>query len=322
MRVIEQELDYDDVYLIPRKCVVDSRSECDISVILGKRNFSNPAVVANMSSVIDCDTCLYLAGKGMFYIMHRFVEDEVIYKFVKNMRETIHYASISVGIKEHDRRLLKRLKQDRLVPDYVTIDIAHAHTDRVADMIKFIKDNMPEVFVIAGNVATGEAVQFLEEAGTDCVKCLISSGAACTTRVKTGFTRGTISCLLECAEVATVPLIADGGIKEIGDISKSIACGATMVMSGVFMSGFDQNSGDIVLVGGNEKKYIYFGSASYNVKRNNNHIEGTQILVDYKGNMDEHIYDIECSLKSAVSYAGGNMLSDIQKARMFCLRKK
>ena len=321
MRVIEQELDYDDVYLIPRKCIVESRSECDIRVELGGRRFSNPVIAANMSSVINCDTCLYLAGKGMFYIMHRFVDDDVIYEFVKSMKEKPHYVSISVGIKEHDRKLLKRLKQDKLVPDYVTIDIAHAHTQRVADMVRFIKDNLPEVFVIAGNVATGEAVQFLQEAGADCVKIFNGPGAACTSRVKTGFTRGTISCLLECTEVANVPLIADGGIKEIGHVAKAIACGATMVMSGVFMSGFDQNSGDIIMVK-NEKKYIYYGSASYNVKKNNHHVEGTQILVDYRGDMAEHIYGIECSLKSAVSYAGGNKLKDIQKAKMFSLRKK
>ena len=179
MRVSEQELDYDDVYLIPRKCVVESRLECDITVQLGKHQFSNPVIAANMSSVVDSNTCRYFAEKGMFYIMHRFLEKEQVHEAIRDMWDGGGFGSISVGIKDREKELLKYLKQDHIIPDYITVDVAHAHTDRVADMVKFIKDTFPKAFVIAGNVATGEAVQFLQDAGADAVKIFIGTGAAC-----------------------------------------------------------------------------------------------------------------------------------------------
>jgi GMP reductase len=320
MKRIPIELDYDDVYMVPKKCRVGSRSDCDISVNLGGRNFSNPVIVSNMPSVVDFDTCKYLANKNMFYVMHRFVGKMALYKFLEGMLDK--YVSISIGVNKDDAKFFKDSLQGGIKFDYVTIDVAHAHSDRVCDTIKYIKDLSPETFVIAGNVASAAGVIELEQAGADCTKIFVGPGAACSTRVKTGFTRGTVTCLRECAQVATKPIIADGGIKEPGHIAKALACGATMVMAGFFMCGFDQNAGEMVLVGDNEKKYIYYGSASYNVKKKNHHVEGTQILVDYKGDMGEHIYDIECSLKSAVSYAGGKNLSAMRDVDMFQIRKK
>jgi len=315
---IAREYNYDDVYMRPQKCRVSSRSECDISVTLGGKTFSNPIIAANMKSVVDFDTCRYLASKGMFYIMHRFdLTPDNIFAFIKDMNTT--FSSISVGISRSDQELINELHVRSIIPDYITIDVAHAHSDRVRDMITYIKSQLPKTFIIAGNIATAEAVTFLEEAGADATKILIAPGAACTTKTKTGFTRGTISCLLECAAVAKKPLIADGGVREPGHIAKAIACGATMVMVGSYLCGFDQSPGEIVNINGH-KKYIYYGSASFNNKGHKKHIEGTELILDYKGNMDDVIIDIECSLKSAVSYAGVNKITDMYGTPLFAIR--
>jgi GMP reductase len=313
------EINYENLYLIPQKCVVNSRSECDITVELGGRRFANPVIAANMQSVVNYKTCEYLAARNMFYIMHRFnINKEELLGFVNKMKTDGYYGSISVGTNSEDKELIEYFLSEGCKPEYICIDVAHAHSDRTVDMIKFIKRKMPETFLIVGNVATGDAVKFLDQAGADCVKLFIAPGAACTTKIKTGFTRGTVTCLMECAAITKKPLIADGGIKEPGHIVKAMACGARMVMAGYFMCGFDQNSGQTILIE-NEKKYIYYGSASFSMKQVNNHIEGTQILVDYKGDLGEHITDIECSLKSAVSYAGKRKLEDICGTPMFIM---
>jgi len=305
------EYNYQDVYLVPKKCVVNSRSECDISVKFGGYTFSNPVIASNMKSVVDYNTCYYLASKGMFYIMHRFglTLGELV-KFIYQSQEKYGFASISIGIQDEDRDILSAMKALAAKPDYITIDIAHAHSDRTIDMVNYIRKTFPHSFIIVGNVATKEAIEELQNYPIDAFKCFIAPGAACTTKVKTGFTRGTINCLEECASVSKVPIIADGGIRECGHITKALACGATMVMCGSFMSGFDQNSGEIVEIEGH-KKYIYYGSASFNNTKSKKHIEGKELILDYKGNMDDHIYDIECSLRSSVSYAGGTKLEDL-----------
>lgn len=312
---IERDYNYSDVYLVPQKRIVNSRSECDISVTLGNRSFSNPVIPANMQTVVDWKTCQFFGSKNMFYIMHRFHQlnsSELIQK-IGDLQDHCGYASISVGVHQRDRNHIIEMRdelREECYPEYITIDVAHAYSNQVVEMIEFIKRALPKTYLIVGNVGTADAVTFLEDAGADAVKVFIGPGAACTTKVKTGFTRGTVSCLLECAEVAKVPLIADGGIRECGDIAKAMACGSTMVMAGMFMCGFDESPGEIMQVNGH-LKYLYYGSASYNMKKNNKHIEGTDRLIDYKGSMEKHINDIECSLKSSVSYAGVKCISDM-----------
>jgi GMP reductase len=316
---IEREYNYEDVYLKPQRCIVKSRSECDISVRLGTKVFSNPVIAANMKSVVDYGTCEFLASMGMFYIMHRF--DLNLHEHIDFIEDMNHryFSSISVGIGDSDKELLTELKANSIKVDYITIDVAHAYSDRVADMIQTIRKTIPTAYIIAGNVASAEAVSFLESSGADATKIFIAPGAACTTKVETGFTRGTVSCLLECAKVARNPIIADGGVREAGHIAKAMACGATMVMVGSYMCGFDENPGDIVLIDG-KKKYVYYGSASFNNKQSKHHVEGRELLLDYKGSMEEHIKHIECSLRSAVSYSGKNNLYDMYGTPLFTIR--
>jgi GMP reductase len=272
-----------------------------------------------MKSVVDYATCRYLASKNMFYIMHRFdLSPDGLFAFINEMNKT-SFSSISVGVSSRDRELINEMRVRSIIPDYVTIDIAHAHAYSVSQMIKYIKEQLPNTFVIAGNVATAEAVSFLERAGVDATKVGIAGGAACTTKVETGFTRGMVTCLQECAEAAEKPIIADGGVREAGHIAKAMACGATMVMVGSYMCGYDQNPGEIVLINGH-KNYIYYGSASFNNKQSKHHVEGTEVILDYKGNMDDHIHHIECSLRSAVSYSGVNRIVDMYPTPMFAIR--
>ncbi|MFZ9813629.1 MAG: IMP dehydrogenase, partial [Burkholderiaceae bacterium] len=137
--------DYDNVLLLPRKCRVKSRSECDASAQLGGRRFRIPVVPANMKSVVNEDICVWLAQHDYFYVMHRFDVDNVA--LVRQFHDAGVYASISLGVKEADRQAVLSLRQQSLIPEFITIDIAHGHADSVRDMIGHIKTHLPQTFV-------------------------------------------------------------------------------------------------------------------------------------------------------------------------------
>ncbi|MGG3735825.1 GMP reductase [Heyndrickxia coagulans] len=305
--------DYEDIQLIPEKCIVNSRSECDTSVELGGRKFKLPVVPANMQTIIDEKIAVYLAENGYFYIMHRFQPEKRL-SFVKEMKERRLYASISTGVKPEEYAFIEELATRNLEPEYITIDIAHGHSNAVIDMIHHIKKHLPETFVIAGNVGTPEAVRELEHAGADATKVGIGPGKVCITKIKTGFGTGgwQLAALRWCAKAASKPIIADGGIRTHGDIAKSVRFGATMVMIGSLFAGHEESPGETVEMDGKLYKE-YFGSASEFQKGERKNVEGKKMYVEYRGPLQDTLKEMEEDLQSAISYAGGNKLADIRK---------
>ena len=310
--------DYDNILLLPRKCRVESRAECDASVELGGQRFRIPVVPANMKTVVNESICIWLAQNGYFYVMHRFDLDNV--QFVKTIKAQGLYASISLGVKQPDYDTVDQLLALGLAPEYVTIDIAHGHADSVKNMIGYLKEKMPSAFIIAGNVATPEAVIDLENWGADATKVGIGPGKVCITKLKTGFGTGgwQLSAVKWCARVATKPIIADGGIHEHGDIAKSIRFGATMVMIGSMLAGHEESPGQTVEVDGKRFKE-YYGSASDFNKGEYKHVEGTRILEPIKGTLADTLLEMEQDVQSSISYAGGKRLMDIRKVNYVTL---
>jgi GMP reductase len=310
--------DYDNILLLPRKCRVESRSECDAGVELGGRKFRIPVVPANMKTVVDEPICVWLAQNGYFYVMHRFDLDNV--QFVKDMKSRGLYASISLGVKQPDYNTVDTLVAAGLVPEYITIDIAHGHADSVKNMIAYLKEKMAASFVIAGNVATPEAVIDLENWGADATKVGIGPGKVCITKLKTGFGTGgwQLSAVKWCARVATKPIIADGGIRDHGDIAKSIRFGATMVMVGSLFAGHEESPGQTVEVDGKLYKE-YYGSASDFNKGEYKHVEGKRILEPIKGKLAGTLIEMEQDVQSSISYSGGKKLMDIRKVNYVTL---
>lgn len=310
--------DYDHVLLLPRKCRVESRSECDASIEFGSRRFKLPVVPSNMKTVVDEEVCSWLAKNDYFYVMHRFDLDNLV--FVREMKKKGLFASISLGVKEADYATVDQLAAENLVPEYITIDIAHGHADTVRDMIAHIKAKLPDSFVIAGNVATPEAVIDLENWGADATKVGVGPGKVCITKLKTGFGTGgwQLSALKWCARVATKPIIADGGIRSHGDIAKSIRFGATMVMIGSLFAGHEESPGRTVEVDGELFKE-YYGSASDFNKGEYRHVEGKRILEPIKGKLADTLIEMEQDVQSSISYAGGKKLLDIRKVNYVIL---
>ncbi|WP_121641079.1 GMP reductase [Virgibacillus sp. Bac330] len=309
---MDNVFDYEDIQLIPAKCIVRSRSECDTSVTLGKHTFKLPVVPANMQTIIDEKIALMLAENGYFYIMHRF-EPEKRTDFIKDMHERGLIASISVGVKNEEYDFVEQLAADKLIPDYITIDIAHGHSESVIKMIQHIKKHLRESFLIAGNVGTPEAVRELENAGADATKVGIGPGKVCITKIKTGFGTGgwQLAALRWCSRAASKPIIADGGIRTHGDIAKSIRFGATMVMIGSLFAGHEESPGETIEKDGKVLKE-YFGSASEFQKGEKKNVEGKKMLVEHKGSLKDTLQEMEQDLQSSISYAGGKKLEAIR----------
>ena len=310
--------DYDNILLLPRQCRVESRSECDASVELGARRFRLPVVPANMKTVVDEPICVWLAQHGYFYVMHRFDQDNV--RFAQEMVAKGLYVSISLGVKKADYDTVNQFVALGLSPDYITIDIAHGHAESVKRMIGYLKEKLPASFVIAGNVGTPEGVIDLENWGADATKVGIGPGKVCITKLKTGFGTGgwQLSALKWCARVAAKPIIADGGIRDHGDIAKSVRFGASMVMIGSLFAGHEESPGKTVEVDGQLYKE-YYGSASDFNKGEYRHVEGKRILEVIKGKLANTLTEMEQDVQSSISYSGGTKLLDIRKVNYVTL---
>ena len=308
-----EAFDYDDIQLVPNKAIVKSRKECVTSVKFGNRTFKIPVVPANMESVIDEKLAVWLAQNGYYYVMHRF-QPEKRADFIKMMHEKGLFASISVGIKDDEYDFIDELVEKDLIPEYTTIDVAHGHSVYVIDMIKYIKEKMPDTFLTAGNVATPEAVRELENAGADATKVGVGPGKACITKLKTGFGTGgwQLAALRMCSKVARKPLIADGGVRHNGDIAKSVRFGASMVMIGSMLAGHEESPGNVIKIDGKTYKQ-YWGSASEVQKGAYRNVEGKQMLVPYRGSIANTLEEMKEDLQSSISYAGGRDLESIKR---------
>lgn len=313
---MEKQIGYQDIFLKPEKCIVDSRKECSTKVLFGGREFDMPIYPSNMKSVVNTETCKFFARNNLFYTMHRFGVN--ILDFIIEMNKENLFTSISVGINDDSYNILEKIYQELLSVDYITIDVANAWSEKTHKMMDFIKEKFPKTFLIVGNVATKEAVQEIERWGASCTKCGIAGGSVCITKNKTGVHRGMVSTILDCFEISELPIIADGGIVEHGDIAKAISCGATMVMAGSLFSGYDQSAGNIIEIEDTMYKE-YYGSASKHNKDEIKNIEGKKTLIKYRGDMNRLLKELQEDLQSSISYVGGKFLNDLIKAEHYII---
>lgn len=312
--------DYDDVMLVPKTGVVKSRSEVDVTVTLGGHKFALPVIPANMSTIVDEKTVLWLAERNYFYVMHRFDVDAV--EFTKNMHSKGFIASVSLGIKPVDYETVDRFTTEGFTPEFITVDVAHGDSEEVFRMVHYLKSKL-DTFVIAGNIATAEAAAKLAEAGADAVKVGVAPGSVCLTGPNTGFGSrdwqlSAVAHVAEAMQDTGVKIIADGGIRKYGDIAKSVAFGADFTMIGGMFAGHDENPGELIDFEDGPKK-AFFGSASEHQKGEEKHVEGMKTYVPYKGSLSTTLRVIQENLQSSVSYAGGRELLDLRDVQYVLL---
>jgi IMP dehydrogenase len=238
-------------------------------------------------------------------------------------------AGAAVGVTNDMMERIAALVKSQV--DVITVDTAHGHSKGVLEAVQKIKKNYPNLQLIAGNVATAEATVALIEAGADAVKVGIGPGSICTTRVVTGIGVPQITAVLNCAKAAAeynIPVIADGGVKYSGDITKAIAAGANVVMAGSLFAGTEESPGEEVLYEGRRyKEYRGMGSMGamdsgsrdrYFQDDTRKYVpEGVEGRVHYKGKLGEVVYQLIGGLKSGMGYVGANDIKDLQeKAKM------
>ena len=201
----------------------------------------------------------------------------------------------------------------------ILIDVAHGHHKLVGEAIEEIKKDISNIEVVAGSIATGDGAKFLCEKGADAIRVGVGNGSLCETRIRTGVGLPQVSALLDCVTVADsydVPIIADGGIRNVGDVCKGLGCGADTIMLGSLLSGTKESPGEIEKVGKwpNEQLYKkYRGSASLDSKKSrgdNKNVEGNHKVIPYKGKVKRILRDIQEGLCSAFSYVGANNISE------------
>lgn len=226
---MRQAFTYDDVALVPQFNNIPSRTEPSLETWLTKgRKISIPILAANMDTVISEELAEILLKEGSIPIFHRFTPFEEQIRWVKRF-EGKTYVSCGIGKLDEARKLLDAGAIG------VCIDVAHGHSDRMFQHIHELKRTHPDREIIAGNVCTAMAYHDLVNAGADAVKVGVGPGAACTTRMVTGFGVPQFSAVQECARIADklrVPLIADGGIRTSRDVVLALAAGASTVMVG------------------------------------------------------------------------------------------
>ena len=329
-------LTFDDVLLIPAESHV-LPNEVDLSTQLADNlKLHIPLISAGMDTVTEGPMAIAMALQGGLGVVHKNMSIQAQAGEVANVKSVVVPASATKAAVDDQNRLLCAAavgvtsdtfeRAEALLKagaDAIVIDTAHGHSAGVLRKIKEIRDHFPDVTLIAGNVATGEATAALFDAGVDVVKVGIGPGSICTTRVVAGVGVPQITAIYDAATVAREygkPIIADGGIKYSGDVVKALAAGGNAVMLGSMLSGTTEAPGEVFEDQG--KKYkAYRGMGSVGamaqahgssdryfqggVNEANKLVpEGIEARVEYKGDVSDIVFQIDGGLRSGMGYVG------------------
>src|SRR3989338_1717510 len=314
---------YDDVALVPQFNNIPSRTEPSLESWLTKKlKIGIPILAANMDSVINETLAEILITHGSMPIFHRFTAFEEQKKWVQKFPGKTF---VSCGIQKLDET--KELLDLGAIG--VCIDVAHGHSDRMFRHIEEIKRTHSEKEVIAGNVCTAMAYHDLVNAGADAVKVGVGPGAACTTRIVTGFGVPQFTAVQDCARIAEklrVPLIADGGIRTSRDVVLALAAGASSVMSGKLFA-FTKESAAQKRASESSPKRLeakYRGQASvdfqneyYGGLKEKTVAEGVDFWGPVAGSVEEVLADLLGGLRSGLTYGGARNIKELQRKAEF-----
>ena len=325
---MKKALTYDDINIVPKYSDIEHRNEINISTQFTKKTvLTTPIVSSPMDTITGYDMALEMMEWGGAGIVHRFMSIE---KQTEIMKKLCHMPGTDYILIKNN---LPKCAAIGVTGDYLEraqelfkngcnvllIDVAHGHHKLVGEAIEEIKKIISGVEVIAGSVATEEATKYLCEKGADAIRVGIGNGSLCETRIRTGVGIPQVTALIDCVAVAdsyNAPVIADGGIRNIGDVCKGLACGADTIMLGSLLSGTKETPGTIEKIGEwpNEQLYKkYRGSASLDSKHDrgdDKNVEGNHKIIPYKGKVKRILNDIQEGLRSSFSYVGANNISE------------
>ncbi|WP_278960641.1 IMP dehydrogenase [Lactobacillus apis] len=348
-KFVKEGLTFDDILLIPAESHV-LPNEVNLHTELAPNlKLKIPLISAGMDTVTEGAMAIAMALQGGLGVIHKNMSINAQAGEVTNVKNVIVPSDVSKAAVDENNRLLVAAaigvtsdtfeRAEALLEngaDAIVIDTAHGHSAGVLRKIKEIRDHFPNVTLIAGNIATGDAARALFDAGVDVVKVGIGPGSICTTRVVAGVGVPQITAIYDAATAAREyhkPIIADGGIKYSGDIVKALAAGGNAVMLGSMLSGTTEAPGEIFESDG-EKYKTYRGMGSVGamaqahgssdryfqggVNEANKLVpEGVEARVEYKGDVSDIIFQIIGGLRSGMGYVGASTISELIENAQF-----
>lgn len=328
---IQTGLTFDDVLLVPRRSNIRSRQDVSLTTKLSAGiEIGIPVVAANMDTVCEQEMALAMARLGGVGVIHRFIPVEAQAAMVAAVKnESADYPVAAAVGTDHDA--ISRSKALAIAGvDALVLDIAHGHAEHAIDTVRSIKDALPDVDIIAGNVATQGGAEDLYEAGADAIKVGVGPGGVCTTRIVAGVGVPQLTAIANASQVP-IPVIADGGIKTSGDIAKAIAAGADTVMIGSLFAGTKESPGEVEQSANGLVKRVR-GMASFEAiearaVRHGEEIddeyfeqrapEGVEGAVPYKGEVAKLVSNLMAGLKSGMSYSNARSIPEFWEKAEF-----
>jgi IMP dehydrogenase len=328
VKFIEQTgLTFDDVLIVPKRSSIHSRKEVSLTTrLVGDLMLELPIISANMDTVTELTMAIAMHQLGGMGVIHRFIPEADQHAEMVSSQPAPRI--LAIGVKPSD------LDKIPLVTELqgVLIDVAHGHSDRVLETIAHIVERYPTLWVIAGNVATAEGAWDLLEAGAHAIKVGVGPGAVCTTRIVTGCGVPQLTAILKVRAAlnrwwdverrkarprAKYPptLIADGGIRNSGDIVKALVAGADSVMIGSLFAGTDEAPGEVIYEDGKAFK-LYRGMASAGAMQlvgADRTPEGISTLIPYKGSVVNLVNELDGGIRSGLSYCNSASIADLHQ---------
>ena len=323
---VKTALCFDDILLVPQRSSVQSRHSVNTKMIIGQGNRSIsldlPIIAAPMDTVCDVEMCIAMANSGGIGILHRYMSYEDQLKKTKTLADAEFAFGVAIasnnGFMDQAQALYYAGARMLLV------DTANGHGSYALDAVKRLRDKFDDVHIMAGNVATADGFARLSAAGADSVRVGIGGGSACTTRIVSGHGAPTLASVMDCDRwleefgsngIDTCSIIADGGIRNSGDMVKAFAAGAHAVMIGSMLAGTDESPGNIFINEQGQHVKAFRGMASREAQKDASGsvsvAEGISTTLPYKGSVKNILNEIRGGLGSGCSYSGVHNLFEL-----------
>lgn len=317
-----QAITFDDVLLIPAYNHHESRRIVNINVSdrRGLLSLELPVMSSNMDTITESKMANFMHSKGGIGVLHRFLSVEDNIKEFKACQGPVF---VSVGCTAAELERAEALRDAGA--DFFCVDVAHAHAKYVGKTLKNLRQRLGSRCIMAGNVATYAGADYLASCGADIIKAGIGGGSVCSTRIKTGFGVPMLTCIQDCARTDR-SIVADGGLRTSGDIVKALAFGADFVMIGGMLAGTTPTPGEVITKDNGVQVKRYRGMASREAQEDflgQMHewktAEGVSTEVPYRDQQDAIIADIIGGLRSGLTYAGADTVSELQRKLNYLL---
>lgn len=322
---VHKAYSFDDVMLVPRYSEMNSRADADLSTSVAGVPLRIPIIAANMSSVCEEAMSIAMGEMGGLGIIHRMCPVEREARMVKAVHDAGQQVGFSIGVGPDWR---DRMEACRRYASIVCLDVAHGHHRRVVALLAEYFEKYADCPIIVAQIATARAAGMFIEGIPEkyhrlvAFKTSIGGGSLCTTRIMTGYGVPTLQAISDINEAHghAISIIGDGGIKNSGDIVKSLAAGADAVMLGNLLAGTDEAPGNIIKAKDLLYK-VYRGSASFGDKalrgEETRNVEGEEALVPYKGSVKRVVGALLDGVRSGFSYGGAASIHQLQEHAEF-----